>query len=291
MGIRTGRQALAATFTTAEPSPDTPDGPQCLRYVWLCYGAVQSNLPPLASVAFAKQGWIYSKMQHPGDRTPPAGAPVYFSGSDGHIAIATGQGDQVRSTEWPWGHVGTTTISAIEKAWGRTYYGWTGDMLGHPITFETTTAGSDGAPIAPPQAAQGETMYLIWTTNGTGWLFIPSRGFYALRTQQQYDLFKRIINSTQTAERPDTFLPAEVDIMNSILQSVPYQDIPDHVNATVDLTSLGKQLTAAVTAAVAGVATTGDTAAVAAAVSAALVPHLDAIPAAVLNAEAKRLQA
>jgi hypothetical protein len=147
MSIRSAADALAATYTTQEPSPDTSDGPQCLRYVWICYGSVQSNLPPLAAVAFAKQGWIYSKMQHPGDRTPPAGAPVYFSGSDGHIAIATGKGEEVRSTEWPWGHVGTTTISAIEQAWGRTYYGWTGDMLGHPIDFGTTTAGGNGTPI------------------------------------------------------------------------------------------------------------------------------------------------
>ncbi|MEO7018354.1 MAG: hypothetical protein ABI067_17740 [Leifsonia sp.] len=147
MSIRSARDALAATYTTAEPSPNTPDGPQCLRWVWICYGSVQSNLPPLASVAFAKQGWIYSKMQHPGDRNPPAGAPLYFSGSDGHICIATGNGEGARSTEWPWGHVGDTSISAIERAWGRTYYGWTGDMLGHPIQFDTSTAGGNATPI------------------------------------------------------------------------------------------------------------------------------------------------
>jgi hypothetical protein len=157
MSIRSARDALAATYTTPEPSPNTPDGPQCLRWVWLCFGSVQSNLPPLMSVAFAKQGWIYSKMQHPGDRNPPAGAPLYFSGSDGHICIATGQGEGARSTEWPWGHVGDTSISAIEKAWGRTYYGWTGDMLGHPITFDASTAGGNATPIPNQEVPDMDT--------------------------------------------------------------------------------------------------------------------------------------
>jgi hypothetical protein len=295
MGVRTAREALAATYTTPEPSPDTADGPQCLRYVWLCYGAVQSNLPPLASVAFAKQGWIYSKMQHPGDRHPPAGAPVYFSGSDGHIAIATGNGDQVRSTEWPWGHVGTTSISAIEQAWGRTYYGWTGDILGHPITFDaTTTAGVDGStqlPATPQPQNQGdESVKYIWSQNRGGAL-VGELGFYAEGPYAE-EALATFGGVTLNDAQFDKARQDAIDRGKKNISAIATQVASMVSGQTIDSAALSKSIAASILAALpAGASPAALPAAVAAAVDAALADNFAAVPAAVLNAEAKRLQA
>jgi hypothetical protein len=60
---------------------------------------------------------------------------------------------------------------------------------------------------------QGRTkMWLEWDTQGTGWL-VTEQGWTGLPNMQVYTLFQRVIRSNQGADRPDTFLRAEVDIM------------------------------------------------------------------------------
>jgi hypothetical protein len=258
----------------------------------MCYGSVQSNLPPLASVAFAKQGWSYSKMQHPGDRTPPAGAPVYFSGSDGHIAIATGNGDQVRSTEWPWGHVGTSSISAIEQAWGRTYYGWTGDMLGHPITFDTTTtAGVDGStqlPTAPhPQNQGDESMKYIWSP-GRGGALVGELGIYAEGPYAE-EALATFGGVTFNDAQFDKARQDAIDRGKKNITAIATQVASMVSSQTVDTAALSKSLAASILAALPAGYSSPTT--IAAAVDAALADNFAAVPAAVLDAEAKRLQA
>lgn len=248
MALRTALEALNATYSTPEWEPMF-----CLRWVWRCYGSVPSNLPPLSNVGQAKQGWIYSQHQHPGDRNPPAGAPIYFSGSDGHIAIATGNGDECRSTEWPWGQTGTATIHEIESTWNRTYWGWTGDMLGHLIDFAGTSVAGGGA--TPIQNKRDEdTMYLDWDTNGTGYL-TTTDGVLALSSMQFYNLFYRKINANQLAHpnptfigqwvanpvagRPMVFLAAEQSIMDNHLTLLSTQKLtgiqvdPDKMAAAI----------------------------------------------------------
>jgi hypothetical protein len=62
-------------------------------------------------------------------RTPPTGAPVFWSGGQyGHVALSLGNG-YVRSTDAAGrGLVGTRPIDWFEKNWGQKYLGWTGDL-------------------------------------------------------------------------------------------------------------------------------------------------------------------
>jgi hypothetical protein len=62
---------------------------------------------------------------------------------------------------------------------------------------------------------KGRKMYLEWDTGGTGWLVLEPC-WVPLGSMQIYNLFKRVINSNQAAGAPDTFLRAEVDMMNAV---------------------------------------------------------------------------
>lgn len=65
-------------------------------------------------------------------------------------------------------------------------------------------------------------MLLTWDTRGTGWL-VTEDGFAGLGSPEIYQLFYRLINSEQSrspfvnAKKPETFLPAEIQIMNGQL--------------------------------------------------------------------------
>jgi hypothetical protein len=79
----------------------------------------------------AIDAWNGAVEKHPGDRTPPIGAPCYYSGgSYGHAVIYVGNGN-VRSTDTPSsGKVGEKPLAYYESAWGYRYLGWTGDLNG-----------------------------------------------------------------------------------------------------------------------------------------------------------------
>lgn len=83
--------------------------------------------------ANAVDGWKSCRHRHPGDRNPPAGVPVFWSGGsrgDGHAAVALG-GGMIRSIDRPRaGVVGTVPLSDIERSWGLTYLGWAEDIGG-----------------------------------------------------------------------------------------------------------------------------------------------------------------
>jgi hypothetical protein len=107
----------------------------CLHYVWTAYaahGAWSNETYPTAYSA-----WLGSSGQHPGDRNPPEGVPVYWgprsNSSAGDVVISIGNG-RVAATDWPYnGRTGTCTIDEREKQIGRPYLGWTDNMLGNPI--------------------------------------------------------------------------------------------------------------------------------------------------------------
>ena len=103
----------------------------CLNFVWNCISAPKSYGCPDANAAWSRA------TQKVRTGTPPAGAPVYFSGgSHGHIAISLG-GGRIRSTDWPVkGRVGTTTIGDLCREWygsQSNYRGWSRDLCGDPI--------------------------------------------------------------------------------------------------------------------------------------------------------------
>jgi len=72
----------------------------------------------------------------PGDRRPPVGAAVYWTGGSsgyGHIAISVGDG-KVRSTDAGGeGRVKTVGVDWATKAWGLRYAGWANSINGYTI--------------------------------------------------------------------------------------------------------------------------------------------------------------
>lgn len=82
--------------------------------------------------ADASTAWRNTNDRHPGDRTPPRGAAVYWTGGSsgyGHIAISLG-GGLVRSTDaGGTGHVATRPIGWFDVNWPRNVYaGWAWDI-------------------------------------------------------------------------------------------------------------------------------------------------------------------
>jgi hypothetical protein len=83
--------------------------------------------------ASAIDAWEGARIRHPGDRTPPPGAPLFYAGGTyGHIVIAQYDGSgRMRSTDCPTsGQVSDADLSWPETAWGDTYLGWTEDLNG-----------------------------------------------------------------------------------------------------------------------------------------------------------------
>jgi hypothetical protein len=80
--------------------------------------------------------WQACVLKEAGDRNPPAGVPVFWSGGSkghGHAAISLGDGF-VRTIDRPRsGVVSTVPLAEIEQAWGLKYLGWTIDLYGHEI--------------------------------------------------------------------------------------------------------------------------------------------------------------
>lgn len=117
---------------------------RCLEFVMHCVNGEQVGLYD------ANAAWAAAR-QKVTTGTPPAGAPVYFSGyAHGHIAVSLG-GGRIRSTDEPsLGRVANTTIGDIERDWGIRYLGWSRDYAGLVIRgLEDTSTNYSGTPPLP----------------------------------------------------------------------------------------------------------------------------------------------
>ena len=126
-------------------------GGYCLYYVWLAYKAVGARTGRSAGTAL--QGWNESDGNHPGDRNPPAGVPVWFGakpGSDaGDVVISLGEG-RVAATDWPrYGVVGSCTIDERQRQIGRPYLGWSERIFDQAIDYPRPAAPASGDPATP----------------------------------------------------------------------------------------------------------------------------------------------
>ena len=90
----------------------------------------------------AATAWTHASGKRPGDRRPPAGAAVYWTGGSqgyGHIAISVG-GGRVRSTDAPGqGRVATVPLRWVEREWGLRYAGWSNSINGYTIPGVVST--------------------------------------------------------------------------------------------------------------------------------------------------------
>lgn len=86
----------------------------------------------------AVDGWKSepTSARHAGDRNPPRGVPVSWSGGSrghGHRAISLGNG-KIRSTDAGGaGECATVELGWVEKTWGMTYLGWSDTISGLEI--------------------------------------------------------------------------------------------------------------------------------------------------------------
>lgn len=131
--VRTADQ----TATNAEASTTNEPG-YCLK--WSRQRADIGSCYPDAATA-----WAHANNRHPGDRNPPRGAMVYWTGGAsgyGHIAVALG-GGKVRSTDSGGaGKPATVDIGWPEKHWGLPYAGWADNV--NEVTIPGVGAGAGG---------------------------------------------------------------------------------------------------------------------------------------------------
>lgn len=107
----------------------------CLMYsrTWLEIG---SGAPTASSA------WAHAAYKHPGDRSVPKGAPMFWTGGSrgfGHIAICVSPGDNptIRSTDIPYaGVVGEAQLSWFDSHWTNLRYaGWAESLNGMVIPW------------------------------------------------------------------------------------------------------------------------------------------------------------
>lgn len=111
----------------------------CLHYVWQAYKAHGAATGRSAYTAL--QAWERTEGRHPGDRTPPAGVPVWFGAragsAAGDVVISLGDG-LVVATDYPrFGVVGVCTIDERQRQINRPYLGWSDHIFDQPISYPT----------------------------------------------------------------------------------------------------------------------------------------------------------
>lgn len=148
MAIRTRKQALAAAKKTTRNS------------VGMCQKVTREwyNAPSVGDVdgdrdADAVDGWLSEpkSKRHPGDRNPPAGVPLAFSGGSrghGHRAISDVKGVvsiDMLNNRYKAGYTSTVTgtstaaaIATIERSMGVRYLGWSETISGLAIPADPT---------------------------------------------------------------------------------------------------------------------------------------------------------
>src|SRR5262245_28053452 len=98
----------------------------------------------------ASTAWRNTNDRHPGNRNPPRGAMVYWTGGShgyGHIATSLG-GGKVRSTDAGGaGRVATVPLSWVEQHWGLPYAGWAWDVNEVTIPHPKDDGGEDDMPL------------------------------------------------------------------------------------------------------------------------------------------------
>jgi hypothetical protein len=122
--------------------------------------------------ADAVDGWKSEPVsaRHEGDKNPPRGVPVAWSGGSrgfGHRAVSLGNG-KVRSTDmsdtggrYQKGNVGTATIDQISNAMGIQYLGWTETITGQRIPLAPKPKPSPKPTPAPKPTRVSEARDLL----------------------------------------------------------------------------------------------------------------------------------
>jgi hypothetical protein len=157
-----------ARANAARGSRILPQG-MCLAFVHRMFGSPGFTGYAKGQGASAMTSWNATRLRAH-DRTPPAGAPVYFGVSPtrtdrnkyaGDVTIAVGGGsDLLICTDASGATVGVMTIRARELQTQRPYLGYGLDFGGREIQFgvKLTTPAAGGQVIITPQPSEEDDM-------------------------------------------------------------------------------------------------------------------------------------
>lgn len=107
--------------------------------------------------------WEAAKYKHAGDRNPPAGAPVSWTGGSkghGHSALSLGGGKIRTIDQQSSGKTSDVPLDEIERDWGLTYKGWHEDLGDVRLSY-LVNGGNGGDPANPNGVKAGDTVYVI----------------------------------------------------------------------------------------------------------------------------------
>jgi hypothetical protein len=112
---------------------DTYPSGMCLKFV-----REQWRIGSLYGSAI--DAWHGAVDRHPGDRTPPLAAALFYEGGQfGHIVLGVkANAENMRGTDMPSsGRVSEDVIAWPEIHWGQKYLGWTGDLNAVDLPLES----------------------------------------------------------------------------------------------------------------------------------------------------------
>lgn len=139
------RTAPQAADVAADAVGNACDPGYCLKYSRTAYGIPSQH-------SDAADAWHAAYGRHPGDTTPPVGAPVFWTGGSsghGHIAVYAGDG-RIYTTDLPtYGRIGVDDLDAPRTRWGLTYAGWAEGFNSHwiePLSAQPTPEDDDPMP-------------------------------------------------------------------------------------------------------------------------------------------------
>lgn len=104
--------------------------------------------------------WEAATKKHPGDRNPPAGAPVSWTGGSkghGHSALSVGGGRVRTIDQQSSGKTTEVPLGEIEDDWGLTYKGWHEDLGGVDLPYLV----GDTAPSNPHGVQDGDVVLVV----------------------------------------------------------------------------------------------------------------------------------
>lgn len=112
--------------------------------VGMCLQWSRERAAIAAKYASASDAWRAAKNRHKGDRNPPRGAMVYWTGGSkgyGHIAPSLGNGKVRSSDSGGPGRPATVDLAWVERNWGLPYAGWADNV--NDVTIPDVGGGED----------------------------------------------------------------------------------------------------------------------------------------------------
>jgi len=128
--------------------------------VGMCLWYTQEWLETPHMYPDATAQWEAAKYKHAGDRNPPAGAPVSWTGGSsghGHSALSLGGGRIRTIDQQSSGKTSDVDLEEIENDWGLTYKGWHEDLGGVDLPY----LRGGGDPSNPNDCDLGDVCYAV----------------------------------------------------------------------------------------------------------------------------------